>query len=80
MQKQNKPTILSPSQRNPWRSTEPSIWTLDTDHLNQDPALSILRTLLDQPRWLEAHHLYDELGSQLFEQICELPEYYLTRT
>ena len=24
--------------------------------------------------------MYDELGSHLFEQICELPEYYLTRT
>jgi uncharacterized SAM-dependent methyltransferase len=28
------------------------------------------------PPWL----FYDELGSQLFEQITELPEYYLTRT
>jgi L-histidine N-alpha-methyltransferase len=25
-------------------------------------------------------YLYDEAGSALFEQICELPEYYLTRT
>ena len=25
-------------------------------------------------------HFYDERGSQLFEQICELPEYYPTRT
>jgi dimethylhistidine N-methyltransferase len=25
-------------------------------------------------------YLYDEEGSRLFEQICELPEYYLTRT
>ena len=25
-------------------------------------------------------HLYDERGSDLFERICELPEYYLTRT
>ena len=33
-----------------------------------------------QPRWLEAYHLYDQHGSELFEQICELPEYYLTRT
>ena len=28
------------------------------------------------PPWL----LYDEAGSRLFEQITELPEYYLTRT
>jgi dimethylhistidine N-methyltransferase len=72
--------MLSASQRDLWRSMGPSIWTLDTDHSNQDPALSILRTLFDQPRWLEARHLYDERGSQLFEKICELPEYYLTRT
>lgn len=39
-----------------------------------------MRTLWDQPRWLEAYHLYDERGAALFEQICELPEYYLTRT
>jgi dimethylhistidine N-methyltransferase len=42
--------------------------------------LSILTTLWDQPRWLEAYHLYDQRGSELFEQICDLPEYYLTRT
>jgi len=28
---------------------------------------------------LPCRFLYDEVGSQLFEQICELPEYYLTR-
>ena len=39
-----------------------------------------MRTLFDQPRWLEAYHLYDDQGSELFERICELPEYYLTRT
>ena len=44
------------------------------------PAQSILTTLFDQPRWLEVHHLYDQRGSELFEAICELPEYYLTRT
>jgi uncharacterized SAM-dependent methyltransferase len=25
-------------------------------------------------------HFYDERGSRLFDQICRLPEYYLTRT
>ncbi len=32
------------------------------------------------PRWLPCYLLYDALGSQLFEAITELPEYYLTRT
>ncbi|MGH7771105.1 MAG: L-histidine N(alpha)-methyltransferase [Candidatus Binatia bacterium] len=78
MQGQEEPHVLSSSQRGLWSFTEPYIWTFDTNHA--DPALSILRTLLDQPRWLEPSLLYDERGSQLFEQICELPEYYLTRT
>jgi L-histidine N-alpha-methyltransferase len=34
---------------------------------------------LDPPR-LPTHFLYDEEGSRLFEEITELPEYYLTRT
>jgi dimethylhistidine N-methyltransferase len=29
---------------------------------------------------LPCRYFYDEPGSQLFERICELPEYYLTRT
>jgi L-histidine N-alpha-methyltransferase len=36
--------------------------------------------LSDVPRWLPSRFLYDERGSVLFEQICDLPEYYLTRT
>lgn len=80
MEDQSQPTIISAGQQHLWRLAEPSIWTLNEDHAQEDPALSILRTLLDQPRWLECHHLYDERGSQLFEQICTLPEYYLTRT
>ncbi len=33
-----------------------------------------------QPKYLPCIYFYDEKGSQLFEQICDLPEYYLTRT
>jgi len=71
--------MFSASARKQWRPAAPSIWTLNAGH-DQEPALSILRTLLDQPRWLEPCHLYDKTGSRLFERICELPEYYLTRT
>ncbi|MFQ5489206.1 MAG: L-histidine N(alpha)-methyltransferase [Phycisphaerae bacterium] len=36
---------------------------------------------LGQPRKrLSSKYLYDQRGSQLFERICELDEYYLTRT
>jgi L-histidine N-alpha-methyltransferase len=31
------------------------------------------------PKQLHSRYLYDEEGSRLFEQICDLPEYYLTR-
>ncbi len=31
-------------------------------------------------KWLSPMYFYDEAGSKLFDRICELPEYYLTRT
>lgn len=35
---------------------------------------------LSAPRkFLASKYFYDEIGSKLFDQICELPEYYLTR-
>jgi L-histidine N-alpha-methyltransferase len=35
--------------------------------------------LTRSPKSLSCAYFYDEAGSLLFEQICELPEYYLTR-
>ena len=35
--------------------------------------------LASPQKYLSCHWLYDDRGSQLFEQICDLPEYYLTR-
>src|SRR6185503_21300873 len=32
------------------------------------------------PKWLPPRWFYDEQGSELFERITELPEYYPTRT
>lgn len=49
-----------------------------------DPVLqfaeSVARSLTDSPPWLDCKYLYDQTGSELFEQICEQPEYYPTRT
>ncbi|MDC0279060.1 L-histidine N(alpha)-methyltransferase [bacterium] len=43
--------------------------------------LNDVLTGLSQPnKELHCKYFYDELGSQLFDQICELPEYYPTRT
>jgi dimethylhistidine N-methyltransferase len=36
--------------------------------------------LSGRPRAIPAKFLYDARGSALFDEICELPEYYLTRT
>ncbi len=36
--------------------------------------------LTQEQKTIPCHYLYDDRGSELFEQICELPEYYPTRT
>ncbi len=43
-------------------------------------APDVLQGLTSLPKQLPSKLFYDEIGSQLFEQITELPEYYLTRT
>ena len=40
----------------------------------------VITGLSASPKTLPPKYFYDERGSRLFEQICELPEYYLTRT
>ena len=36
--------------------------------------------LSSSPRTLPCKFFYDERGAELFQKICELPEYYVTRT
>ena len=43
-------------------------------------AEAVLRGLTQEPKALPPWLFYDALGSELFEQITDLPEYYLTRT
>lgn len=38
------------------------------------------RGLTDSPKWLSSLYFYDKEGSQLFDAICDTPEYYPTRT
>ena len=40
----------------------------------------VVKGLTQTPKYLSPHYLYDDRGSELFEEICELPEYYVTRT
>src|SRR3954462_11088586 len=43
-------------------------------------ARDVLAGLTARPKRLSPKYFYDEAGSQLFEAITELPEYYPTRT
>jgi dimethylhistidine N-methyltransferase len=40
----------------------------------------VITGLSSEPRALACKYFYDERGSALFQKICELPEYYITRT
>ena len=42
-------------------------------------AAAMLRALRSQPRTIAPKFFYDQAGASLFERICELDEYYLTR-
>ena len=62
---------------------------LQIEHLLSPAALSpnqlsdgsdVVKGLTQTPKCLPPRYFYDDRGSELFEQICELPEYYLTRT
>jgi L-histidine Nalpha-methyltransferase len=40
----------------------------------------VRRGLTCRQKWLPCQYFYDEAGSRFFERICDLPEYYITRT
>lgn len=52
----------------------------DSLELQQAMVRDVIAGLNRQPRSLPTKYLYDDRGSELFEAITELPEYYLTRT
>ena len=45
-----------------------------------DLLADIIAGLSSNPRTLPCKYFYDERGAALFQKICELPEYYITRT
>jgi len=53
---------------------------LDLHPRHDDVRAAVIAGLSATPKTLPCKLLYDERGSQLFEQICELPSYYPTRT
>jgi len=49
------------------------------EHHEDDFALDVRRGLTASPKNLPPKYFYDDLGSVLFEGICRLPEYYVSR-
>jgi len=51
-----------------------------TEQRRGDSRAELLAGLRAERPYIAPKYFYDSLGSRLFEAICELPEYYLTRT
>lgn len=49
------------------------------DDLRRELATDVARDLRTRPRQLQSKYFYDALGSHLFEAICQLPWYKITR-
>ncbi|HEX6958025.1 MAG TPA: L-histidine N(alpha)-methyltransferase [Ferrovibrio sp.] len=61
-------------------AAEPEPTVPESDFAAADFAADVQAGLSGQPKTLPSKYFYDAAGSALFEQICELPEYYPTRT
>jgi dimethylhistidine N-methyltransferase len=56
------------------------VTVLDLEPVNADFLAEVIAGLSSSPRSLPCKFFYDERGADLFQKICELPEYYVTRT
>jgi uncharacterized SAM-dependent methyltransferase len=56
------------------------VTVLDLEPVNADFLAEVIAGLSSTPRTLPCKFFYDERGADLFQEICELPEYYITRT
>jgi L-histidine Nalpha-methyltransferase len=56
------------------------VTVLDLEPVNADFLAEVIAGLSSSPRSLPCKFFYDERGADLFQKICELPEYYITRT
>ena len=53
--------------------------TADLRRRTSDFGIDVARDLALEPKQLQSKYLYDALGSSLFEAICRLPWYRITR-
>jgi L-histidine N-alpha-methyltransferase len=60
---------------------ETRLTLIETEHEESLDAFAddVREGLQSQRKYLSCRYFYDERGSALFEAICDLPEYYLTR-
>ena len=57
-----------------------SLITIDKEIFINNFSEDVKTGLTSKSKYLPFVYFYDHVGSQLFEKICKLPEYYLTRT
>ncbi len=62
------------------KSDPAGISILDLEPATSDFLAEAIAGLSNQPPTLPSKYFYDEAGADLFLKICELPEYYITRT
>ncbi|QJR79953.1 L-histidine N(alpha)-methyltransferase [Alteromonas pelagimontana] len=58
----------------------PAVEFYDFEPDTGDLRSEVIAGLSSSPKYLPPKYFYDQRGSELFDQICELPEYYVTRT
>jgi dimethylhistidine N-methyltransferase len=68
MNRKSRPTI------------NPKNAVLSREAVTSDFLADVIAGLSHEPRTLPCKYFYDARGAQLFQKICELPEYYITRT
>ncbi len=61
------------------RQARYSLIELDTEQHLASLATEVRSGLSSTPKRIPCRFFYDDAGSKLFEKICELPDYYLTR-
>lgn len=59
---------------------ETTLRAFSVDEANEEFAGDLVRGLGRKPKEIPCKYFYDARGSELFDRICRLPEYYQTRT
>src|SRR5580704_1989557 len=73
----NNTLIANPGRASGYR---PPIHALDLAPSASEVRVEVMTALSGPQKMLPCKLFYDEYGSRLFDEICNLPEYYTTRT